>query len=382
MKFRIRMSLLALACLLATISCSNDFVPAPTVGAPLLVTSQADQTVASFRMDMGSGHLSASGSPLSTGVNALPNAAIMVGSAAFVANGGSNDIARFKVNGDATLTAVSPNQAAGVNPVAMTVDPTGRILFVANQGDQTISVFTISGTTLTPVSTVPTAADPVALVVSPTKNYLYVANSLSGTISGYVFTPAGSLTPMVQSPVSSVGSTPDALVVTPDGNYLFAANSGSNSVAGFTICTAVNSICPSADGSLVPYLHAPYLTGISPRSLGISKIPGVLCDPIGCSYYLFVVDQFSNQVSMFTSVPTIDNLTGLITGQLKMNNPAIVSTGANPVAIAIPSTGSFAFVANAGSASISPFLIRPDGVLLANGGVVATGGQPSALGPR
>jgi len=382
-KFRVSISMLALAWMLATTSCSNDFVPVPAVGAPLLVTSQTDQTVASFQMDMASGRLSANGSPLSTGVGAIPNAAIIVGSAAFVANGGSNDIARFNVNGDATLTAVSPSQPTGVNPVAMTVDPTGKIMFVANQGDQTISVFTISGTTLTLTGTVPTAADPVALVVSPVKHYLYVANSLNGTISGYTFaSPSGALTPMAQAPVSSVGSTPSALVITPDGNYLFVANFGSNDVAGFTICTVVNSICPAADGSLVPYLHAPYLTGIAPRSMAISKIAGVLCDPIGCSYYLFVVDQFSNQVSMFTAVPTIDPLTGLTTDQLKDDNPAIASTGANPVAIAIPSTGGFAFVANAGASSISSFTIRTDGVLLANGGAVATGGQPSSLGPK
>jgi 6-phosphogluconolactonase (cycloisomerase 2 family) len=352
---------------------------------PLLVTSQATQAVAAYQMD-SKGQLTAAGVPLTTGAGAIPNAAVIVGSAAFVANGGSNDIARFSVNADATLTpAVGGNQPTGVNPLAFAVDHTGKFLFVANQGDQTISAFKISGTNLFPAGTVASAADPIALAVSPTNNYLYAANSLNGTISGYTFdASSGALSPMIQPPVSSIGSAPSALAVTPDGKYLFAANSGSNDVAGFTICTAVNSICPSANGSLAPYLHAPYLAGVSPRSVAISQVSTNTgaCDPVGCSYYLFVVDEFSNQVSLFTAVPTIDNLTGLTTDQLRANNPAVVGTGTNPVSIAIPSTGGFAFIANSGSASVSSFTIRPDGTLLSNGGAVATGAQPSSLAPR
>jgi 6-phosphogluconolactonase (cycloisomerase 2 family) len=85
---------------------------------------------------------------------------------------------------------------------------------------------------------------------------------------------------------------------------------------------------------------------------------------------------------MFTIVPTIDLLTGLTFDQLKANNPAIVSTGSNPVSIAIPSTGGFAFVANNGAASISSFTISPGGVLEPNGPAVTTGAQPSSLAPK
>lgn len=376
---------LTVGCLLLASSCSNDHATTPVAvaSAPLLVTSQSDLTVASYKMDMSTGRLTANGTPLSTGAGSVPNAAIIVGNAAFVANGSSNDIARFSINSDGTLTVQSGNQATGNNPVAMVVDQTGKLLFVANQGDQTVSVFKVSGTSLTLTSTMATAGDPAALVVAPAGNHLYVANSSNGTISGFTFSSSGALTPMAQGPFSSLGSTPSALAITPDGRYLFVANYGSNDVAGFTLCTIVNSICPAADGSLVPYLNAPYLTGVAPRSMVITSAGSSLCDPmIGCTYYLFIANQFSNQVSMFTAVPTVDPLTNLVTDQLKPNNPAIISTGSNPVAIAVPSTGGFAFVANSGSSSVSSFTIRPDGLLLANGAPVPTGGQPSSLGPK
>jgi 6-phosphogluconolactonase len=371
-KARGRMLVLGMGWLVLWTSCGKSSAPAPVVGAPLLVTSQTDSTLASYGIDPASGRLIAHGSAVSTGAGAIPNAVIVTGSAAFVANGGSNDIARFVVNADDTLSSVSGNQAAGMNPVALAVDPAGKFLFVANQGDQTVSAFSISGTTLTPVSTIATAPDPVALVVAPHNDFVYVANSINGTISGYFFSrPSGALTAMTQAPVSSVGSTPDALAITPDGNFLYAANFSSNDVAGFSICTMVNLICPQADGSLVPFLTAPYLAGVAPRSMAMT--------PAGD--FLFVANQFSNQISMFSIVPTIDPLTGLTTDQLKANNPAIISTGVNPVSIAIPSSGGFAFVANNGSASISPFTIGLGGILQLNGPAVATAGQPSSLAP-
>lgn len=56
----------------------------------------------------------------------------------------------FLVNGDGTLTFLSPPQYADPSlfqPTGVAVDPTGSFLYVANQGNSTISQFAISSTT-------------------------------------------------------------------------------------------------------------------------------------------------------------------------------------------------------------------------------------------
>ena len=372
MKSHLGLLALISAILLLQTACSSDnFVPGHTEGLPLLVTSQASQTLASFEMS-SSGKLSANGNAISTGASSVPNATIIVGSAAFVANGGTNDIARFTINGDGSLSAISGNQGTGLDPAALALTHDGNHLLVANYGDQTVSVFRISGTTLTPSGTVTSGAGPMAFGVSPTGKYVYVANSLDGTISGYTFSDSsGTLTAMTLSPFSSLGSTPDALSITPDGNFLYAANFGSNTIAAFSICTSKSVICPAADGRLVPFLSPTVLAGIGPRAMAIN--------PAGNS--LFVANQFSNQVAMYNIVPTFDILTGLTFSLVKPNNPAFISSGEGPVSIAIPTGGAFLYTANNGSSSISSFSIDPAGLLLPDG-ETTTGGQPSSLGPK
>jgi 6-phosphogluconolactonase (cycloisomerase 2 family) len=68
--------------------------------------------------------------------------------------------------------------------------------------------------------------------------------------------------------------------------------------------------------------------------------------------------------------------------------PATISTGLTPVAIGIPSTGDFVYVANFGAASVSSYRIVknssgvPTGALQLVEGPELTAGQPSAVALR
>jgi 6-phosphogluconolactonase (cycloisomerase 2 family) len=88
--------------------------------------------------------------------------------------------------------------------------------------------------------------------------------------------------------------------------------------------------------------------------------------------FLYVADQQSNQVSGYS----ISSSTGTLTA---LSTPTI-STGVNPVWLAIHPGGLNLYVANNGAASISAYTINAtSGVLGVVGSPFATGGQPSAI---
>lgn len=370
-RFRRCVFLLAVIGVAILTGCGKSSSSSGSSSGALYVTTQGDTLVSPFRLDLGSGTLSANGAGVATG--SAPAAMVMVpsGNAAFVANsqcvGGSTEcdsVSSYTVNADGTLTG-GGTQAVGSKPVALAVNAAGTLLFVANQGSDKVSVFTIqSGTTLSEVagSPFPTGADPVALAVAPSGNFLYVANSVAGTVSVYSIDSAGVLASVPGSPFTGTTAvTPAGVAVAPSGNFVYVTNSGSNNVSVFAACIAVSSQCPAADGSLVEITGSPFPAGQGPTSLAIT--------PSGD--FLYVVDTDSNQVSEYR--------VSTATGGLTPTSPtSIVSTGARPVWVAIHPQGTWLFVANFDAASISGFKINTSGVLgpLAP---VSTGGQPSAI---
>jgi 6-phosphogluconolactonase (cycloisomerase 2 family) len=318
------------------------------------------------------------------------------GNTLFVANKGSNDIARFMINSDGTVTGVTPNQPATTNPMVMAVDPTslavdsgGKFLFVANQGSDNISIFSISGTTLTEVAGSPFSTDPhpAGIAVAPSNNFLYVSNNIKGTVSAYTFdsTTGGALTltaipasPYTTTGATAPGITPTGLAIAAatsgnaSGTFLYVANSGSNNVSAFVICTTVTTSCPAADGSLTQVKGTDGGGSPFPAQLG----PGaIVAAPSG--EFLYVADKQANQISSYTISPA--------TGALTPTAPATISTGLTPVAIGIPSTGDFVYVTNIGSASISAYSIVKDtsgkltGALKLADKPVITANQPAAV---
>ncbi|MBZ5707293.1 MAG: lactonase family protein [Acidobacteriia bacterium] len=355
----------------------------------LLVATQSDMSVSSFQVDLGTGKLSAQGTSATTGMGSVPSAMVITpdGNSAFVANGGSNDIARFMVNSDGTVTGVTPNQPATMNPMILALDPTslavdsgGKFLFVANQGSDNISIFSISGTTLTEVagSPFPTDPDPAGIAVAPSNNFVYVSNSINGTVSAYTFdSTTGALAAIPGSPYTTTGTAPGiapaglAVAAASSGNasgtFLYVANSGSSNVSAFAICTTITTTCLAADGSLTQVTGSPF--SAQPGPVAIVAAPS--------GEFLYVADKQANQISSYKI--------GAATGVLTPTSPANISTGLNPVSIAMPSSGQFVYVTNIGSASISAYTIAtdtkgtPTGALKLADKPLLTAGQPAAV---
>jgi len=382
MRFRLPLCLLLLL-LLALAACNSNSNSTTSGTGVLFLTAQADRTVNAYSLSLSSGSLTTIGSGVATG--AAPAAMVVTPAidALFVANSGANSISSYTINGDGSLTPSSATTATGKTPMGLAVDPTGKFLFVANQGSSDVSVFAISGASLKPVAgspftTIPPGTDvptgPTAVAVPPSGSYVYVANQFTSTVSAFSFGSEGALKVVAGSPFA-VGLNPSAVAVNPAGGFLLVANSGSGNVSVFSICAAVSADCALPDGTMSEIKQSPFSAGLQPDAIAFD--PGF--------NFVYVADFRSNSVWQYTF--------GSGNGVMQPLTPPSISTGTNPVSIAIRSgaTGAdigssltnptdYVYVANIGGSSLSGFtLTTSTGVLDVLGSAVTTAGQPSAL---
>jgi DNA-binding beta-propeller fold protein YncE len=363
------------------------------------ITTQGDQMIRAYNINLSSGAPTQVGASVPTGLGPIAIAITPAENAVFVANRDDNTISAYTVNSDGSLTApcsttncnaVAAGPVAGT-PLALAVDPSGKFLFVANQANQalfpppntadTVAVFSINGTTLTSVgSFASTGNGPAALVASPTGNFLYVANQFTSTVSILSYDSAGNLTQDATSPITvgtnpsglafsrcagTTATTADCLTAAPPG-YLFVANSGSNNISIFSACIQITSACPAANGTLTQVGSPVGSSGTHPVSF--------IIDP--ALDFVYAVDNGSFQVSQYHY--------NSATGALTLSSPSAVSTGANPLTGGITSDGQWVFVPNNGGSSVSSFsLVVPAGTtptgVMAAGTPIALVGQPSAV---
>ncbi|HEY1265442.1 MAG TPA: beta-propeller fold lactonase family protein [Terriglobales bacterium] len=373
------------ALLVASISCSNNNSnttnPPPSGTAYLYLTTQADNKITPYVVDLSTGKPDTNGNALDTG--SRPSAILLdpSGKDVFVLNSDSGDISAYTINADGTLkSAGAPVSTGWTDPVSMTMDAGGKFIFVANRGvfnsvPSKISVFAVSGSGLTPVAGSPfaTAINPaappplntfsemVAVAVTPDGGYLYAAHKNDNVVTIYSVDASGVPTPILSA--EPVGVAPAGVTVSPDGNFLYVANSGTSSnISGFRICDNVSSTCTVPDGSLTAMGTSPFAAGLGPIYMAT--------DP--STKFLYAVDQQSNQISSYTISP--------VSGELVGASTPTFSTPANPSWIAVSPDGNYVYVANQGASSMSPLKINTSTGVLGNvEAAIHTGGQPSAI---
>ncbi len=385
---------------------SNNGVGTSNTGF-MWVTTQGDQMVSAFNINLSTGAVSKSGNSVPTGANPSAMAISPNNGTLFVANTGNSTVSTYTVNSDGSLVAASSTSTLvtsppgctiacttilGQSPVAMDVDPSGKFLFVADRGTSvdpavpgTISVFSVSGTTLTPVGpacpanysqticpvivTDPSSSfgtGPSAIAVSA--QFLYVANQFNGTLSVFAYDSAGQLAPPATSPATyTVGANPSALAFsrvvsgTNRDNFLFVTNFGSDTVNIFNACVASSPSCTSASptGLLTPV-----------ASVGAGSGPaGIVVDP--ALDFVYVLERKSSQVSEFTFSPATGGLSAL-------SNTASVS--GSPFAAGITSDGNWVFVSNNSGSNLSAFAVGANGVLnIPTTSSIVLTGLPSAV---
>jgi 6-phosphogluconolactonase (cycloisomerase 2 family) len=377
----------------------------------VLVGSQGSGLIETFSFNLGTGSVSAiSNTPTDTSnqtcvLNGVPSSLVMdpkgtyayaIINAVAPCPGSATGILAFKVNSSGN-TSPAGSLVPDPKPIAMAMDAAGKFLFVAEGVGGEVNVYAIgSSATLTPVpgnftfpvttmvpNFVALAATPTVFPAigingvqnsvcsavglnPPTSEYLYVVDSQNDVVWEFgVDTSTGALgNPGVATMVPSTPTepVPAGIAVDPCDRFVYVSGSLSNKINAYTICSAVASGCPLADGSLKPVAGSPFSLS------GSESSPGPLVvDPFGNNVY--VVGTLSNTVSPLKISP--------ISGALTAMSPATVATGQGPMSIVVRGDDNWMFVTNFGSASLGGSTVSQYAITPATGALTAQPAIPT-----
>lgn len=380
----------------------------------ILVGSQGSSVIQTFSLNPGSGHVgSIANSTNDTSnqtclLNGSPASMVMTPSGAYAyvifnsssvcSNATKTGIAVFQVKSDGTTAQVGDLVPDG-NPISLAMDSAGKFLFVAEGTAGLVNVYAIGSdgglTGVTPtfnfvngqgfrtpniVAVAPTptvfpkagingingAVCSAAGDSPPTAEYLYAVdadNYVVWEFSVDMTTGAlGNLTPTGPVPSHATDAIPAGAAVDACNRFLYVSGSLHNKVNAYVICTtAIQNVCPSADGSLVDVAGSPFAVTGSANGLG-----PIVVDPNGNDVY--VLGTLSYTVSGFKISP--------VSGGLIALSPATVATGTEPKSIAIRADNNWMFVTNYGSASVSQYAITPATGVLTTAQPITTDNYP------
>jgi 6-phosphogluconolactonase (cycloisomerase 2 family) len=314
--------------------------------------------------------------------------------------------------GTVTIQGTASTESVAVVPKTIVMDPAGKFLFAADRATTdgtglpvpgSVSVFAIgSGGSVTevagspfftsnPATTLPQSGIDIASVAPtptvfpaigingvqnsvcsavglnpPTSQYLYAVDGLGNQVFEFVVdTSSGVLkNPSNGSSVPSFSTDqiPAGVAVDPCDRFVYVSDSHTDKVSAYTICSAVASGCPLADGSLKQVAGSPFSLS------GSASSPGPLVvDPFGNNVY--VVGTLSNTVSPLKISP--------ISGALTAMSPAMVATGQGPMSIAIRGDDNWMFVTNFGSALLGGSTVSQYAITPATGALTAQPAIPT-----
>jgi len=248
-------------------------------------------------------------SPHSITIDPLGRFAYLANTVEGCTAGSFSDVAMFTVNGDGSLTPLSPATiAAGVCPSAVAIDRSGKFAYAANAGDcgdflvGSISMYQINpafGGILSLTGTMDAGACPLSLAMAPDPSgkfggFVYVADSqFSGAsdVLMYTIDPVTGLLAPINPGAEAAGMDSRSVAVDPSGKFAYVANFGSNDVSMYTVDAATGVLKPIGSGTVT--------AGVSPLSIAV--------DPSG--KFIYVVNFGSNDISVYG----IDAATGALT---------------------------------------------------------------------
>ena len=285
---------------------------------------------------------------------------------AFVTNGTGNTVSPYTIPASGVLAA-GTTVPAGAGPSSVSVYPGGRYAYVANQGSNDISAYAITQASgaLTPIdangavpgvqTSIAAGTTPVSVTVHPSGKFAYVVNQGSNDISAYsIDSTTGALSaidangavPGTQATISamSTGAKPYAITIDPVGKYAYVANYGSGNIAFYTINQTTGALT---------YVTS-YVARGGPSSIAI--------DPTG-KFAVVTTNSTADTIVLYAIASTVTP--GALTAV-----DTKLATGNAPRSVAIdPSTGKYAYVANAINNNVTLYTIDPVGGITSNGGL-------------
>lgn len=259
-------------------------------------------------------------------------------------DGGFYEKERYATGGRGSGGVTDPLESQG----SLTLNQTHSYLFAVNAGSGTISVFRVHGTWLSLVDKSPSGgSEPVAVTQWGDRVYVLNAGG-SGSVVAFRLGHEGHLRQIDQSTMFlSANATGGAsLTVSPDGQFLAVTERLANTIDIFPI---------HADGTLGPIV------------VNHSSSPGVFSALFAPDGKLIVSETGpagavnGSAISSYSILPN---------GTLAAVSQSIPTYGAANCWNVITQDGKFVYVSNAGSASISGFVIGQGGSLSPIGGAV------------
>jgi 6-phosphogluconolactonase len=270
--------------------------------------------------------------------------------------GGGNSVLAFRVAGGGTLTSIGsfPTGGGGTgaglgSQGAVTLADGGRALLVVNAASNTVSYFRIlSNGTPSLVDAAPSGgSDPVS--VAAHGSWVVVLNQGTNTVGSLVLT-GHALVPSSHAPVvlSSEAATPVEIGFTPSGAHVIVTEKVSSSIDTFNV---------SSNGRLNGLRHT-VSTGTAPYGFGFSAGGQAIVSDAGGG---------AGGASAATSYRVG------VAGKLH----PISEVGESQAAacwLVVNDAGTRAYLANAGSGTVSSYNIGPDGRLTLRSDIAATVG--------
>ena len=226
----------------------------------------------------------------------------------------------------------------GTSPTGLALDPGKKFLYVGNSagGANSISIFSIAedGTLTQNGEAMDIGDSPRAMAIDASGKYLLVTTNFAGN-NLLVFSLSVGGSPTLIGTYAA-NTSPNNLLISPTSNYVYISNSDVGLITAFSL--------DSATGTLTPISGSPFGAG--------GGVAGMTTDPN--SRYLYAANNSDNTVSAYT----IDT-TGATPGKLTkiLGSPYGLGTASGPRAVATDTTGTYLYVANAGSNNVSAFMI-------------------------
>ena len=323
----------------------------------------ADRSIKNFGVGLASSLLAgaisvaaATGAGASTASPASSGGSYVYTESNQTAGGGGNSVLAFWATSGGTLASIGSfptggdGTGAGLGSQgAVTIADAGRALLVVNAASNTVSYFRIHADgTLRLVDAAPSGgSDPVS--VDAHGRWVVVLNQGSNTVGSLVLTDHA-LVPSSHAPValSSEAATPEQIGFTPSGEHVIVTEKVSSSIDTFSV---------SSDGRLTGLRHT-VSTGTAPYGFGFGAGGQAIVSDAGGG---------AGGPSAATSYRV---------GEVGVLHP-VSEVGESQAAacwLVVNGAGTRAYVANAGSGTISSYNIGPSGRLTLRSDIAATVG--------
>jgi YVTN family beta-propeller protein/VCBS repeat-containing protein len=264
------------------------------------------------------------------------------------------------------VPTVTAAVGVGTEPIGVAVSPNGTTAYVANDGSNTVSV--INTATNTVAATIAVGADPYDVAVNPNGNLAYVTNLGAGTVSVIDTNPTSPTYDTVTANIPV--ADPVGVAVSPNGSLVYVTTqAGVDGPTVAVINTATNTVTATIPVSTTPYFVAVspngdnvYVTNYGNSTRGAGTLSVIDTNPASPTYdtvtATIAVGRLPQGVAVspngsFVYVTNEDSGTVSVINTASNAVTATIPVGSAPFGVALSPDGSLAYVTNAGAGTVS-----------------------------